>query len=73
MSLILFILVIFEVGTRFCPELTWIMTLLFMLPIVPRMTGVHHHTQPLLVEIESPKLVAWAGLELRSFQSPPPE
>jgi hypothetical protein len=39
--------------------------LLFVLPQVAGMTGVHHHTQS-LVEMGSNKLFAQAGLKWRS-------
>jgi hypothetical protein len=38
-------LVIFEIEL---PEWTWVVILLFVLPCVAVMTGVCHHTQPLV-------------------------
>jgi hypothetical protein len=48
-------------------------TFLFTLPAVARITGVHYHTQILLVEMGTSELFAWTGLELQSFQSLLPE
>jgi hypothetical protein len=46
-----FVSVIFDTGLTFCPgRLTGITSLLFVFPCVAKMTGMHHHTQP-LVEI----------------------
>jgi hypothetical protein len=46
---VLVILVIFEIRFRFLPRLTWPMILLFVLLSIARLTGMCHHTQPLVV------------------------
>jgi hypothetical protein len=60
----LFVLLIFEIGSHFMPRLIQITIVLFVLPCIARMTSVYHHTQS-LVEMESPKLFAQAGLKLQ--------
>jgi hypothetical protein len=42
-------------------------TLIFL--SIVGITGMHHHTQLLLVEMGSQELFAWAGLELQSSGS----
>jgi hypothetical protein len=46
----------FEIGYHFMPRLTWI-TVLFILLWLLGMTGVHNHTQLLLIEISSGELL----------------
>jgi hypothetical protein len=53
---------IFEIGPHFTPGLVWTTILLFVLPHELEITGMSHHTQP-LVEMGSCELLAWAGLE----------
>jgi hypothetical protein len=52
-------------GLAFMPNLASSTILLLTLPVAG-MTGMCHLAQLLLVEMESHKLFAWAGLELRS-------
>jgi hypothetical protein len=65
---------IFKIGSHFMSRPTWMwdVILLFVLPRVAGMMGVNHCTQA-LVEMESHKPFAWAGLEQWSFRSLPPK
>jgi hypothetical protein len=45
------------------PGPAWIIILLFKLPHVAGMISMQHHTQLLLVEMESRELLAGAGLK----------
>jgi ABC-type microcin C transport system permease subunit YejE len=53
----LFVLVILEIQFHFMPRPAWTEILLSVLPCGAGVTGVHHHTQP-LVEMGSGRLFA---------------
>jgi hypothetical protein len=55
------VLVIFEIGSYFMPGLAWTVILLFVLPHIAGMTGMHHCTEPLF-EVGSHELFARVGL-----------
>jgi hypothetical protein len=58
----LFALVIFDIESSFLPGPAWTVILLFTLPAIAGMTGVHYSSH-LLAEMESSELFAWAGFD----------
>jgi hypothetical protein len=47
-------------------QLAWTTILLFNASHLAGMTGAHHHTQLLWIEMGSQELFAWVGLEPQS-------
>jgi hypothetical protein len=54
-------------GCDFCPGQPGPGSSYLRFPTIAGMTGVHHHTQLLSVEMCSHELFSWAGLEQRCF------
>jgi hypothetical protein len=65
MPLVLFALVIFDIGSPISPRRAWTVILLYIFQVAG-MTAAHHHAQLLLVEMASHQLFVWAGREPQS-------